>query len=252
MPVNYNLKEKVIIVTGASQGIGKSIAAKLAMEKARVVLISRNETKLSKINDEFKKYGCQSIYIPADISDLDQLTHAIEHIKSTWGTIDGIINNAGITDDNLIVRMKLESFENVINTNLKGVFNGIKAVSKIMIKNNYGRIINISSVIAQIGNKGQSNYSASKAGVIGLTKSIAKELAPKNITVNAIAPGYIKTEMTEKLNEKNREKLLNFVPLNRFGEPEDVANLVCFLLSDQAQYITGQTINVDGGMVMQS
>ena len=252
MPVNYNLKEKVIIVTGASQGIGKSIATKLAMEKARVVLISRNETKLSKINDEFKKHGYQSIYISTDISKLDGLTHAVEHIKSTWGTIDGIINNAGITDDSLIVRMKSKSFENVINTNLKGVFNGIKAVSKIMIKNNYGRIINISSVIAQIGNKGQSNYSASKAGVIGLTKSIAKELAPKNITVNAIAPGYIKTEMTEKLTEKNREKLLNFVPLNRFGEPEDVANLVCFLLSDQAQYITGQTINVDGGMVMQS
>tara|TARA_B100001250_G_scaffold408973_1_gene432372 strand:- start:164 stop:916 length:753 start_codon:yes stop_codon:yes gene_type:complete len=250
--VNYNLKQKVIIVTGASKGIGKSIATKLAMEHARVVLLSRNEMRLSKLNDELKKNGYQSIYIPTDISQLDELTHVVEHVKSTWGTIDGIINNAGITEDNLIVRMKLESFENVINTNLKGVFNGIKSVSKVMIKNNYGRIINISSVIAQIGNKGQSNYSASKAGVIGLTKSIAKELAPKNITVNAIAPGYIKTEMTEELTEKNRENLLNFIPLNRFGEPEDIANLVCFLLSDQAQYITGQTINVDGGMVMQS
>ena len=246
-----NLSNKVILITGASKGIGKSISAKLAENGARVVLLSRDEKELKKINDDFINNGFQSIYKSTDVSNLNDLMNAVEYTKQIWGSIDGIINNAGITDDNLIVRMKPESFDKIINVNLKGVFNGIKSVAKLMIKNNYGRIINITSIVAHTGNKGQANYVASKSGIIGLTKSVAKELAPKNITVNAIAPGYIETDMTQNLNESNKEQLLNSIPLNRLGKPDDIASMVCFLLSDQAQYITGQTINVDGGMVMQ-
>ena len=248
--MNYNLKNKVILITGASKGIGKSISTKLAQNGAKVVLLSRNIEELKKVHEELKSAGLQSVYKQTDVSNIDDLKCAVDYTIETWGTIDGIVNNAGITEDNLIVRMKPDSFDKVININLKGTFNGIKSVSKIMIKNNYGRIINISSVIGHIGNKGQSNYAASKAGIIGLTKSAAKELAKKNITVNAVAPGYIETDMTKKLNNLNKEQLLNSIPLNRLGSPDDIASIICFLLSDQANYITGQTINVDGGMVM--
>ena len=249
--MKYNLKDKVVLITGASRGIGRSIALKLALNEARVLLLSRNSKELSELNDEFINKGFQSIYQSIDVSNLEDLNSAVNYAKKQWGTVDAIINNAGITDDNLIVRMKSESFDKVIDVNLKGVFNGIKSVSKTMIRNNYGRIINITSVIGLIGNKGQCNYSASKSGIIGLTKSIAKELASKNITVNAIAPGYIATDMTENLAEENQQQLLNTIPLNRLGTPDDIANLACFLLSEEASYITGQTINVDGGMVMQ-
>ena len=249
--MKYNLKDKVVLITGASRGIGRAIALKLALNEARVLLLSRNSKELSELNDEFISKGFQSIYQSTDVSNLEDLNSAVNYAKKQWGTVDAIINNAGITDDNLIVRMKSESFDKVIDVNLKGVFNGIKSVSKTMIRNNYGRIINITSVIGLIGNKGQSNYSASKSGIIGLTKSIAKELASKNITVNAIAPGYIATDMTENLAEENQQQLLNTIPLNRLGSPDDIANLACFLLSEEASYITGQTINVDGGMVMQ-
>ena len=249
--MKYNLSNKIILITGASKGIGESIATKLAENGAQVVLLSRDEEKLRKVNDKLINNGLQSIYKTTDVSNLNDFQDAVNYAKTTWGTIHGIINNAGITDDNLIARMTTESFDKVIAVNLKGVFNGIKSVSKPMIKNNYGRIINITSVIAQIGNKGQSNYAASKSGVIGLTKSAAKELAPKNITVNAIAPGYIETDMTRNLDISNKEQLLNSIPLNRLGKPDDIASIVCFLMSDQSGYITGQTINVDGGMVMQ-
>ena len=249
--MKYNLKNKVILITGASKGIGKAIATKLVENDARVLLLSRDENTLKKINDNFNKNGIKSIYKSIDVSNLSDLMDAVQYAKETWGTIDGIINNAGITDDNLIVRMKPESFDAIIDVNLKGVFNGIKSVAKSMIRNNYGRIINITSVVAQTGNKGQANYAASKAGIIGMTKSVAKELAPKNITVNSIAPGYIETDMTEKLSDSNKEQLLNSIPLNRLGKPDDIASMVCFLLSDEAGYITGQTINIDGGMVMQ-
>ena len=248
--MNYNLKNKIILITGASKGIGKSISTKLAQNGAKVVLLSRSIEELKKVHEELKSTGLQSVYKQTDVSNIDDLKCAVDYTIETWGTIDGIVNNAGITEDNLIVRMKPDSFDKVIDINLKGAFNGIKSVSKIMIKNNYGRIINISSVIGHIGNKGQSNYAASKAGIIGLTKSAAKELAKKNITVNAVAPGYIETDMTKKLNNLNKEQLLNSIPLNRLGSPDDIASIICFLLSDQANYITGQTINVDGGMVM--
>lgn len=248
--MNYNLKNKVILITGASKGIGKSISTKLAQNGAKVVLLSRSIEELKKVHEELKSTGLQSVYKQTDVSNIDDLKCAVDYTIETWGTIDGIVNNAGITEDNLIVRMKPDSFDKVVDINLKGTFNGIKSVSKIMIKNNYGRIINISSVIGHIGNKGQSNYAASKAGIIGLTKSAAKELAKKNITVNAVAPGYIETDMTKKLNNLNKEQLLNSIPLNRLGSPDDIASIICFLLSDQANYITGQTINVDGGMVM--
>ena len=249
--MKYNLDNKVILITGASKGIGKSISIKLAQNGARIVILSRNEEELKKIHQELTNKKLKSIYLKTDVSNLNDLEVAVNHAKATWCTVDGIVNNAGVTEDNLIARMKTDSFNKVIDVNLKGTFNGIKSVTKTMIKNNYGRIINISSVIAHIGNKGQSNYAASKAGIIGLTKSAAKELASKNITVNAIAPGYIETAMTKKLNNLNKEQLLNSIPLNRFGKSEDIASIVCFLLSDQADYITGQTINVDGGMVMQ-
>ena len=249
--MKYNLDNKVILITGASKGIGKSISIKLAQNGARVAILSRNEEELKKIHQELIDKDLKSIYLKTDVSSLNDLESAVDYTKSTWGTVDGIVNNAGITEDNLIARMKSDSFNKVIDVNLKGTFNGIKSVTKTMIKNNYGRIINIASVIAHIGNKGQSNYTASKAGIIGLTKSAAKELASKNITVNAVAPGYIETNMTEKLNNLNKEQLLNLIPLNRLGRPDDIASIVCFLLSDQADYITGQTINVDGGMVMQ-
>ena len=249
--MNFNLSNKVILITGASKGIGKSISTTLAKNGARVVLLSRDNQKLKQINQEFIDNGFKSIYKSVDVSNLNDLIDSVEYAKKTWGTVDGIVNNAGITDDNLIARMKPESFDKVIDVNLKGTFNGIKSVSKLMIKNNYGRIINISSVVAHTGNKGQSNYVASKSGIIGLTKSVAKELAIKNITVNAIAPGYIETDMTENLNDVNKEQLLKSIPLNRLGKPDDIASIACFLLSDYAAYITGQIINVDGGMVMQ-
>jgi len=249
--MKYNLKNKVVLITGASKGIGKAIAIKLAANGARLLLLSRNEEELSILNNRLINQGSQSIYQSGNVSRLEDLEKAVEYAKTKWNTIDAIINNAGITEDNLIVRMSPASFDRVIDINLKGVFNGIKSVTKTMIRNNYGRIINISSVIGIIGNKGQSNYSASKSGIIGLTKSIAKELAPKNVTVNAIAPGYIETDMTAELSELNKQKLLDSIPLNRLGKPDDIANLVCFLLSNEAEYITGQTINVDGGMVMQ-
>jgi len=249
--MNFNLSNKVILITGASKGIGKSISTTLAENGARVVLLSRDSQKLKQINQEFIDNGFKSIYKSVDVTNLNDLMDSVEYAKKTWGTVDGIVNNAGITDDNLIARMKPESFDKVIDINLKGTFNGIKSVSKLMIKNNYGRIINISSVVAHTGNKGQSNYVASKSGVIGLTKSVAKELGVKNITVNAIAPGYIDTDMTENLSDKNKEQLLKSIPLNRLGKPNDIASVACFLLSDHAAYITGQIINVDGGMVMQ-
>jgi 3-oxoacyl-[acyl-carrier protein] reductase len=246
----FNLSNKIAIVTGASRGIGSAIAHNLSKAGAKVVLISRSIDALKSVESEIKSNGGEAISITADVSNLESFTNAISQVVETWGTVDILINNAGITKDNIILRLKEEDWDAVIDINLKGCFNGIKAVARPMLKARSGRIINITSVIGLIGNSGQSNYAASKAGILGLTKSIAKELGPRNITVNAIAPGYIQTEMTGSLDQTSKDNLMKSIPLQRLGKPEEIASLVCFLASEEAAYITGQTLNVDGGMVM--
>ena len=246
----FNLSNKIAIVTGASRGIGSAIAHNLSKAGAKVVLISRSIDALKSVESEIKSNGGEAISITADVSNLESFTNAINQVVETWGTVDILVNNAGITKDNIILRLKEEDWDAVIDINLKGCFNGIKAVTRPMLKSRSGRIINITSVIGLIGNSGQSNYAASKAGILGLTKSIAKELGPRNITVNAIAPGYIQTEMTDSLDQTSKDNLMKSIPLQRLGKPEEIASLVCFLVSEEAAYITGQTLNVDGGMVM--
>ncbi len=246
----YNLKEKVAIVTGASRGIGEAIATRLSNCGAKIILIARNADKLKNVQKTIISQGGIAECMPGDVSSLDSFAEIISSINEKWDRIDILVNNAGISRDNIIMRMKEDDWDEVMSINLKGCFNGIKSVTRPMIKNKAGRIINITSVIGQIGNAGQSNYAASKAGIMGLTKSMAKELGSRNITVNAVAPGYITTGMTDELNDDVKEKMKSSIPLGRLGTPDDVANLVCFLASDDAGYITGQTFNVDGGMVM--
>ena len=251
MPVKCcDLNDKVAIVTGASRGIGKAIANQLANCGSKVVLVARNAKALDSVKESINSQGGNAVSMLGDISNLNSFYEIAANTISKWERIDILVNNAGTTRDNIIMRMKEEDWDSVLDVNLKGCFNGIKAVTRPMIKNKSGKIISITSVIGQIGNAGQSNYAASKAGIIGLTKSMAKELGSRNITVNAVSPGYISTEMTEKLDEEVKEKMKSSIPLGRLGTPQDVANLVCFLASDEAEYITGQTFNVDGGMVM--
>ncbi len=245
-----DLTDKVAIITGASRGIGEAIATQLSICGANIILTARNIEGLNAVKDSINAQGRLAEAIVSDVSSMSSLEELSANAINKFGRIDILVNNAGITHDNIIMRMKEEDWDNVLNINLKGCFNGIKSVTRSMINNKGGRIINITSVIGQIGNAGQSNYAASKAGIIGLTKSIAKELASRNITVNAVAPGYIATDMTNKLNADLKEKMKSFIPLGRLGTPNDVANLVCFLASEEAGYITGQTFNVDGGMVM--
>lgn len=245
-----NLSGKTAIITGASKGIGKAIAIQLALCGAKISLVARNKKNLDSVKKYIINSGGEAQSYIGDVSNFESFSTIVSRTIKNWQKIDILINNAGITNDNIILRMSENEWQNVIDTNLKGCFNGIKATSRHMIKNKHGRIINITSVIGQIGNAGQSNYAASKAGIIGLTKSIAKELGSRNITINSVAPGYIETEMTQKLNTNIKDKLTTSIPLGRLGKTEDVSNLVCFLASDEASYITGQTINVDGGMVM--
>ena len=246
----FSLANKVAIVTGASRGIGSAIAHNLSKAGAKIALISRSIDALKSVEAEIKSNGGDAISIAADVSNLQSFTDAVSQVVETWRTVDILINNAGITRDNIIMRLKEEDWDAVIDINLKGCFNGIKSVTRPMMKARCGRIINITSVIGLMGNSGQSNYAASKAGILGLTKSIAKELGSRNITVNAIAPGYIQTEMTDNLDEPSRDNLIKSIPLQRLGQPQEIADLVCFLASNEAAYITGQTLNVDGGMVM--
>jgi 3-oxoacyl-[acyl-carrier protein] reductase len=251
MPVKCcNLTDKVAIVTGASRGIGEVIANKLSSCGAKIILIARNSDQLVAVKETIISNGGIAESIAGDVSNLNSISEIVTNTIDKWGRIDILVNNAGIARDNIIMRMKEDDWDSVMNINLKGCFNGIKSVARPMIKNKAGRIINITSVIGQIGNAGQSNYAASKAGIMGLTKSMAKELGSRNITVNAVAPGYITTDMTNELNDEVKEQLKSSIPLGRLGTPDDVANLVCFLASDEAGYITGQTFNVDGGMVM--
>lgn len=245
------LKGKTAIVTGAARGIGRSIALKLAKLGANVVINYRSSSdSAEQLINEIENDGGSAFAVKADISNYNEAEILIKETVKHFGTVDILVNNAGITKDSLILRMKEEDFDNVINTNLKGTFNCVKHVTPIMLKQKSGKIINISSVIGIVGNAGQVNYAAAKAGIIGLTKATAKELASRGITVNAVAPGFIKSDMTDILSDKVREGILNTIPLKRLGTTEDVANITAFLASPEADYVTGQVINVDGGMVM--
>lgn len=245
------LKGKCAVITGASRGIGKSIAIKFAKEGANIVINYRNnEEEALKVKKELEDLGSKILVVKADISELKQAENLIKEAKKEFGRVDILVNNAGITKDNLIIRMKEEDFDNVIRINLKGAFNCLKAVTPIMLKQKCGKIVNMSSVVGVVGNPGQVNYCASKAGLIGMTKSLAKEIGSRNITVNAIAPGFIDTDMTKVLSEEQKKNILSQVPLNRFGNVEDIANLALFLASENSNYITGQVIHVDGGMAM--
>lgn len=246
-----SLKNKVALVTGGSRGIGREIALELAKSGVDIAITYVNNLeKASFVIEEIIGYGVRAIAIQGNVSIEEDVNNMMKTIEKELGTVDILVNNAGVTKDNLLIRMKSDEWDEVMDVNLKGTFLCTKAVSRGMMKKRYGKIINITSVVGIIGNAGQGNYSASKAGVIGFTKSMAKELASRGIRVNAIAPGFIQTDMTESLNDEIKETMLNAIPLNSFGSPKDIANLVIFLASENSDYITGQVINVDGGMVM--
>ena len=247
------LKNKKVIVTGASQGIGKAIAQAFVKQGSDVAIFATNPDRLKQTLKELEDVKIDQnqkiIAKKVDVSIFDQVETAILELLKEFGHIDILVNNAGITKDNLLLKMSEEDFDRVIAINLKSVYNTCKVLTRPMMKNKKGKIINISSVVGLIGNPGQANYAASKAGVIGFTKSLAKELGSRNICVNAIAPGFIQTPMTKELPENIKEQMLKNIPLKRFGLPQEIANLVLFLSSDMADYITGQTITIDGGMV---
>ncbi len=245
------LEGKIALVTGASRGIGRAVALKLAAEGAKVAInFAGNLAKAEEVKNEIESNGGEALLVQGNVADFETVNEIVKKIVDTWGRIDILINNAGITRDNLLLKMSEKDFDEVIATNLKGVFNCTKSVTKLMMKQRSGRIVNMSSVVALTGNAGQTNYAAAKAGVIGFTKSAAKEFAPRGITVNAIAPGFIGTDMTNAIPEKIRDEMLKNIPLGRFGNPEDVANAVMFFVSEDAAYITGQVICVDGGMAI--
>jgi 3-oxoacyl-[acyl-carrier protein] reductase len=243
------LNSKTAIVTGAARGIGRAVALNLAESGVSLVLnYYQNEKAALGLVKEIDALGGRCVLVQGDVSNPGDAQKLIDSALENFNELDILINNAGINKDNLLIRMKEEEFQRVVDVNLLGTFYCTKYASKIMMKKRFGRIVNVSSVVGIVGNAGQSNYAASKAGIIGFTKSVAKELATRNITVNAIAPGYIKTDMTDQLSEEQKDRILSRVPLGRFGLPEDVANMVNFLISDKADYITGQVFRIDGGM----
>ncbi|MGD6775405.1 MULTISPECIES: 3-oxoacyl-[acyl-carrier-protein] reductase [Bacillaceae] len=245
------LKGKTAVVTGASRGIGRAVALELAEQGANVVVnYSGSEAKAHEVVEAIKEMGSEAIAVRCNVGNMEDVQAMMKEALTQFGTIDILVNNAGITRDNLLMRMKEDEWDDVININLKGVFNSTKAVTRQMMKQRSGRIINIASIVGVMGNAGQANYVAAKAGVIGLTKSTARELASRHITVNAIAPGFITTDMTDKLTEEVKAEMLKQIPLARFGEAKDIASVVSFLASEKSAYITGQTLHVDGGMVM--
>ena len=246
----FSLNGKVAIVTGASQGIGRETAITLAKAGASVNCIARSKDKIESVVKEINENGDLAEPFPCDVSIKKNFTEVAKQITDHYGRIDILVNNAGITRDALLIRMKESQWDEVIKTNLSGVFFSMQSVIKTMMKNKYGRIINITSIVGLTGNAGQSNYASSKSGLRGLTQSVAKEVGSRGITVNCIAPGWIKTEMTESLPLNSKDELLDRIPLKRIGKPEDIAHAVLFLASNEAGYITGQTITVDGGRVI--
>ncbi|HEE9792513.1 TPA: 3-oxoacyl-[acyl-carrier-protein] reductase [Staphylococcus aureus] len=242
---------KSALVTGASRGIGRSIALQLAEEGYNVAVnYAGSKEKAEAVVEEIKAKGVDSFAIQANVADADEVKAMIKEVVSQFGSLDVLVNNAGITRDNLLMRMKEQEWDDVIDTNLKGVFNCIQKATPQMLRQRSGAIINLSSVVGAVGNPGQANYVATKAGVIGLTKSAARELASRGITVNAVAPGFIVSDMTDALSDELKEQMLTQIPLARFGQDTDIANTVAYLASDKAKYITGQTIHVNGGMYM--
>lgn len=245
------LTGKNALVTGASRGIGRSIALELASKGANIAVnYAGNEEKAQAVVEEIEQLGLKAFKVKADVANESDVKGMVKEVISQFGSLDILVNNAGVTRDNLLMRMKEDEFDQVINTNLKGVFVCTKAVTRQMMKQKAGRIVNVASIVGVSGNPGQANYVAAKAGVIGLTKTTAKELASRNILVNAVAPGFISTDMTDALTEEQRESMLALIPLAKLGTPEDVARVVRFLTTEDANYITGQTIHIDGGMVM--
>ena len=246
----FNLEDKVALVTGSARGLGQAIAIKLAKSGASIALCDLNKEWLSETKSMVEDIGSKVICYQLDVSDSESVNSSIKSIEDDFGKIDILVNNAGITKDNLLIRMSEDDWNAVLNVNLKGVFLCTKAVMRGMAKRRTGTIVNIASVIGLMGNPGQANYAASKGGVIAFSKTVAKELASRNIRCNAIAPGFIRTAMTDALDEEVQEKMKELIPLNRFGEPEDIANVVLFLASDASSYVTGQVVSTCGGMVM--
>ncbi len=244
------LKDRVAVVTGASRGIGKSIALLMARNGARIVASARNQALLDALVAEIHAFGGEALAVAGDISLTEDANKLIAAAVESFGRVDILVNNAGITHDGLLLRMKDEDWDSVLDINLKGAFICTRAAAKIMTKNRYGRIINISSVVGEMGNAGQANYCASKAGLIGLTKSNARELAKRNVTVNVVTPGFITTDMTDELSDKVRDELAAQIPLGSLGEADDVAEAVLFFASERSKYITGQVLGVNGGMYM--
>lgn len=244
------LNNKVALVTGGARGIGQAIAFAFAKEGADIVVADVNLEVAQKTAAQIEELGRKAMALTMDVTNFEAVEEGVNKILDKMGKVDILVNNAGITKDNLLLRMSQSDWDAVISVNLKGTFNCIKAVSRPMIKQRSGRIISIASIIGLMGNPGQANYAASKAGIIALTKTVAKELASRNINANAVAPGFIQTEMTAKLPEELKKKMLEAIPLGTLGTPEDVANLCLFLASEESRYITGQVITVDGGMVM--
>ena len=252
MIMNVDLNERVAVVTGASRGIGKAIALELAACEARVVVnYNRSIEAAEEVVKVIQSSGGEALAVQGDVSVPEMAQGLIGAAVDSFGGVDILVNNAGITRDTLLMRMSEEDWDAVLDTNLKGAFNCMKSVAKTMMKQRYGRIVNVTSVVGLAGNAGQANYSSAKAGLIGLTKSVAKELGSRNITVNAIAPGFVETELTDTLSDDIKIATLSMTPLGRLGSPEDIAYAVAFLVSEQASFITGQVLSVDGGLVMQ-
>lgn len=244
------LKNKVALITGGARGIGRAIGIVFAKEGADIVVADVNQETAQQTASEIEALGVKALALEMDVTNFEKVEEGINKILDKMGKVDILVNNAGITKDNLLLRMSPADWDAVINVNLKGTFNCIKAVSRPMIKQRSGKIISIASIIGLMGNPGQANYAASKAGIIALTKTVAKELASRNINANVVAPGFIQTAMTDKLPEEIKKKMLEAIPLAKLGTPEDVANVCLFLASEESSYITGQTITIDGGMVM--